>query len=162
MDPRNPGAVDEIIHLGDFWDEKGMRKNRDMIIRENMEVGRTFARAYRYLKAAAAIYEDTAAINKLAMDYTKANAITKRILDDLFIDTGISVKEGKQRRLFASAITPDGLKNYLQSIFTTGKAYVENFFMRTCWNKSPIGSGYSAFLNAFGHIFCMFGIFCLS
>lgn len=28
VDPKNPGAVDEIINLGDFWDEEGIRKIR--------------------------------------------------------------------------------------------------------------------------------------
>jgi hypothetical protein len=32
--------------------------------------------------------------------------------------------EGRKRQLFASAITPEGLKNYLPSILTTGKVYV--------------------------------------
>ena len=33
VDPRNPGAVDEIINLGDFWDEEGIKKNKDFILK---------------------------------------------------------------------------------------------------------------------------------
>jgi hypothetical protein len=33
VDPRHPGAVDEIIHLGSFWNEAGMRRNKDPIIK---------------------------------------------------------------------------------------------------------------------------------
>jgi hypothetical protein len=33
VDPKNPGAVDEIINLGDFWDEEGIRKNKDINFR---------------------------------------------------------------------------------------------------------------------------------
>lgn len=96
-----------------------MRKNKESILKANREVGRTFARGYRYLKAAAQIYEDSAVIYGWAIDEAKSNAIAKRILDDLFSDEAIAVKPGKQRKLFASAITPDGLKNYLQSILCT-------------------------------------------
>src|SRR6056297_375720 len=32
VDPKNPGAVDEILHLGDFWDERKMIENKDLII----------------------------------------------------------------------------------------------------------------------------------
>ena len=55
---KNPGAVDEIINLGDFWDEDGIRKNKEAILEANKEVGRTFRRAYRYLKSAYSIYQD--------------------------------------------------------------------------------------------------------
>lgn len=124
VDPKNPGAVDEIIHLGDFWNEEGLRKNREKILRDNREVGRNFARAYKYLKAAAAVYEDTKVINGWALEDSKVNAIAKRIIDDFFKDKGIAVKAGRIRKLFASAITPDGLKNYLDSILAANTVYV--------------------------------------
>ena len=31
IDPRFPGAVDEIVHLGEYWDEEGIRRHRDEI-----------------------------------------------------------------------------------------------------------------------------------
>lgn len=124
VDPKTPGAVDEIIHLGDFWKESGMRENKEGIMRDNKEVGRLFARAYRYIKAAASIYEDTAVINSWAMNPAKANAAAAGIIDEIFKNERIAEKEGKQRHLFASAITPEGLKNYLPTILTTDRVYV--------------------------------------
>jgi hypothetical protein len=62
VDPKNPGVVDEIINLGDFWDEEGILQNREKIIGCSRDISRHFARVYRYIKAAAAIYEDTAVI----------------------------------------------------------------------------------------------------
>lgn len=124
VDPINPGAVDEIIHLGDFWDEKGMRKNKEAIMRENQKVGRLFSRAYKYLKAAACLYEDMKEIYKVALNRPMINVVTHNILKELFGDSGISVKEGRERKLFASAITPAGLKNYLDTILITEKIYL--------------------------------------
>lgn len=110
--------------MGDYWDEEGMRDNREGILKDNREVGRTFARAYKYIKAAAAVHEDTKVINSWAIDNSKVNAVTKKILDDLFYAKGVAVKEGKVRKLFASAITPDGLKNHLETILTMNIIYV--------------------------------------
>lgn len=40
VDPKNPGAVDEILNLGDFWDEGGIREKRDEILAVNKEISR--------------------------------------------------------------------------------------------------------------------------
>lgn len=124
VDPKNPGAVDEIINLGECWDEAGMRKNRNEIIAVNKEVGNLFARAYRYLKAAASIYEDTAVINGWIVDEGKVNLLGNELVGDIFGNIDLSERLGKQRCLFASAITPDGLKNYLETIINTKSVYV--------------------------------------
>lgn len=124
VDPKNPGAVDEIIHLGDFWDEAGIRKNRDEIIKDNREVGRTFRRAYRYIKAAYPFYEDSREIISWCVDNAKVNAITEKLIKELFKKRGEAPKEGKIRCLFASAITPDGYVNYMSTVLSTEKVYV--------------------------------------
>ncbi|NJD01122.1 MAG: ATPase [Ruminiclostridium sp.] len=118
VDPKNPGAVDEIIHLGDFWKEEGMRADREAILKDNKEVGRLFARAYRYINAASSIYEDTAVINGWAMDFAQLNAAAARLIDDFFVSDAIAEKEGNERKLFASALTPKGMQNFLDTILT--------------------------------------------
>ncbi|MCX7748826.1 MAG: ATPase [Clostridia bacterium] len=123
VDPKNPGAVDEIIHLGDFWNEEGIRKNKQGVLKDNKEVGRLFARAYRYIKAAFSIYEDTAVINSWAIDQAKVNRACADVLDDLFGKIPLAPNEGRQRHLFGSAITPDGYKNHLASVLTTLQVY---------------------------------------
>lgn len=52
VDPKNPGAVDEIINLGEFWDEAEVIARRESILRSNREIARLYRRAYRYLAAA--------------------------------------------------------------------------------------------------------------
>ncbi|HEX3046272.1 MAG TPA: PRK06851 family protein, partial [Bacillota bacterium] len=116
VDPRNPGAVDEILHLGDFWNEAGMRQGRSEIIALNREVGRLFGRAYRYLKAAKAVHEDLEAIYSEAVDWGGVNQLAADLIDAIFERRPISPKPGKIRRLFISAITPDGFRNYLPGL----------------------------------------------
>ena len=58
------------------------------------------------------------------MEPTKVNAISAKLVVELFPGRGVALREGRVRKLFASAITPDGLKNYLDSILDTGWVYV--------------------------------------
>ena len=116
VDPRNPGAVDEIIHLGDFWDEAKLRAHKSEILAANREVGRLFARAYRFLRSAKALYDDWEALNMEGMDFGKANMRAETIISEIFGTRPVSSKVGRDRHLFASAITPDGMMNYLDTI----------------------------------------------
>jgi len=116
VDPRNPGAVDEILHLGDFWDERGMRANKQRIMQINREVGRLFERAYRFLRAAQAVYDDIEAANMEGMNFGMANKIADHLLRELFTGIHVSPIAGRSRHLFASANTPDGVVHYLPTI----------------------------------------------
>jgi Cdc6-like AAA superfamily ATPase len=116
VDPKLPGAVDEIIHLGDYWDENGLRARRKEIREANEQVGRCFARAYRFLRAAQAVYDDWETLNRQAMDYARANQKAAALLDQILAARPVSSRLGRDRHLFASAITPDGLMNYVDTI----------------------------------------------
>lgn len=124
VDPKNPGAVDEIIHLGDFWDEEGMRENRNDIEDAGREIALTFARAYRYLKAAKQFQDDNTAIYGNAVDGAVKHRVAAELSAGIFSEPPACSKEGRDRRLFASAITPDGLFNYLDTVVTTGRVYI--------------------------------------
>lgn len=124
VDPKIPGAVDEIINLGEYWNDEGISKHRNEISEISKEIGMNFARAYRYLKAAASIYEDTSAIFDMAQNTGKLNIIANDIEKTLMNGIDISEKEGRERSLFASAITPDGLKNHLDTALIGSKVYV--------------------------------------
>jgi len=124
VDPKNPGAVDEIVNLGDYLNEDGMRLNKDKIIGYAGEKSKAYARAYRYLKAAECVYEVMAEIYKSASDNAWINVQAEEVKKELFGNTKISSKEGRQRHLFASAITPLGIRNYLPSLLTAKKTYL--------------------------------------
>lgn len=123
MDPKNPGAVDEIIHLGDYWNEEGIKAHREDILKTNTEVGKLFSRAYRYMAAAGGIYEDSAVIHREALKKGEVNRLAEKLIEKLAGDRELAVQEGSQRCLFASAITPDGYLNYLDTILTVDSVY---------------------------------------
>ena len=135
MDPKNPGVVDEIIHLGDFWNEAAMRKGRQDVIKINSNVGAIFERAYRYLKAAAHLYEDNAVLYTSAVDKAKINQVTKELSDEVFDGIPLAAVVGRERSLFASAITPDGLKNYLDDLIASENVYMLEGFTGTGTEK---------------------------
>ncbi len=116
VDPKVPGAVDEIIWLGEFWDEDSVRANKPEILQCQKGIESVFKRAYRYLKAAQVVYEDWESVNMEAMDYGRANLVAARVVQETLGSIPITSGPGVERKLFASAITPDGMVNYLNTI----------------------------------------------
>ncbi len=116
VDPRVPGAVDEIIWLGEFWHEESVRASKPEILECQKGIQSVFKRAYRYLKAAQIVYEDWESANVEAMDFGTANIIADRVIAGNLGGMPVAKKPGKDRRLFASAITSDGMVNYLNTI----------------------------------------------
>ncbi|NLB17447.1 MAG: ATPase, partial [Syntrophomonadaceae bacterium] len=124
VDPLNPGAVDEIVNLGEFWDDRILYKNKQTILDIQNDISRYFARAYRYLAAAACIYDDNVALYASALNEARVNVVTAEWIDEMFDLRRPAGKIGKNRCLFASAITPDGLKNYLDGLMTADNIYI--------------------------------------
>lgn len=124
VDPKNPGCVDEILHLGDYWDEEGLVTNKEQVVDLNRFVGRCFQRAYRYLKAAYAVYEEIESLYGLAFDPGKANVKTELLRRMLFNGHPVSGVPGRKRHLFGSAITPEGPINHLETIFSSAQRMI--------------------------------------
>ena len=139
VDPKNPGAVDEIIHLGDYWDVEKMEGNKKEIIACNNEVGRLFERAYKFLAAAKPIYDDIVNKHKEAMDFSKANSDAKMLINEIFRNVQLKECVGKDRHLFGSAITPEGFKEYTNSILS--------FANKVYYIKGDVGTGKSRLLK---------------
>ncbi len=127
VDPKNPGAVDTILHLGDNWNEQGILANKKEILACNKEVGRLFNRGYAYL-AAAKIFLD-----EVKLYYVGTGAFNVGRFDRMVLDLVHEIFEGKDRqtdnpkarRLFATAITPDGPVSHLGTIVDhIGKRYI--------------------------------------
>ncbi|MGE5623873.1 MAG: PRK06851 family protein [Methanocella sp.] len=123
VDPKHPGGIDTIVHLGDFWDEAAMREEREAIVDATREVGRLFRRAYAFLAAAKLMRDQrkTACLDSGAMDFAALNRTAEAVSRELFTDRPSLARTGRERHLFASAITPDGLRHHLESIFTPVK-----------------------------------------
>lgn len=125
VDPRTPGAVDEIIWLGDYWDEESVRAKKQDILQAQKGIESVFRRAYRFLSAAQTVYEDWESANTEALNFGQTNIIADEIIAENLGHIEVAATPGVERRLFASAITPDGMVNYLDSIVAQcAKRYV--------------------------------------
>lgn len=116
VDPRFPGAVDEILYLGDYWNESAIRASRDEIIACTKDISRLFERAYRFLRTAGDVLDDWSEANAEALMAGPANKVAQSVADQIIGDAPIAHRPGGQRRLFASAITPDGFVNHLDTV----------------------------------------------
>jgi hypothetical protein len=121
VDPKVPGAVDEIVWLGEFWDEDEVRAKKKEILQSQRGIESVFGRAYRYLRAAQVVYEDWESVCIEALDCGKANIKAHNIIDECFDGIPVSDRPGVERKLFASAVTPDGMVNYLNTIVSPCK-----------------------------------------
>ena len=141
VDPINPGAVDSIIHLGDFWDEEGIRKNRDALIDNNDRIRSIFSRAYNYLAAAGKMYDNLSSIYDSAIKHEELYKITAKIIGDELAHKEICSKQGDIKKYFASAITPSGFEHYLDSLI---KGYKKVYLI-----DAPVGVSSERMLNLF-------------
>ncbi len=126
LDPRYPGAVDEIVHLGDFWDEGKLVAKKEEIIRYNKRIGRYFRTAYSYLKEAKVAQDELRSYHEEMVDRYEVNKLCREVVCEVFEEHNPQhSKTGSIRRLFASANTPAGLINYIETILQDiGKLFI--------------------------------------
>ena len=115
-DPVYPAAVDEIVNLGEFWDGEAIRRNRDEIVRINMEIKRQYKRAFHYLSAAKCLMDDIAETFEAATNQAGPLLQAQHIIDSELTQAPTNGRLGSTRRLFASAITPAGIVYHLKSL----------------------------------------------
>jgi len=119
----NPGAVDEILHMGECWNEEGFKQYRKNIIDINKEVGKTFRRAYRFIAAAKAVHEDWSNYNNEALNKGKLNKLMEELKEKIF--TTPVTGDASERHLFATAFTPKGIITFVDTILE----YYEKVFV---------------------------------
>lgn len=115
-DPVYPAAVDEIVNLGEYWDDEGIRENRDEIVRISGENKQQYKHAYKYLAAAKSLMDDVTETLELVTDKAGALSQARNIINNELSQIPITGKMGSIRRLFASAITPSGVVYHLDSL----------------------------------------------
>lgn len=122
IDPKFPGLVDEIVDLGQFCDEAALAPHKDDIVKLSAEGRRSFRRAYNYLAAAKDVSANWEAVNTQAMDRVFAHRRALQLVADVLSITSSlgktmdHISPGRRRRLFASSITPDGLRHHLDTL----------------------------------------------
>lgn len=124
IDPVYPGAVYEIINLAEFFDSNNLEKDKEKIINLTDNISSTFKKAYRYLKAIIPLYEDLEETYKSSLNKNEFYSLIRYLIDN--VTDGEKGKGFKETKLFLSAITPLGFKNFLDRTLKCKKIYILN------------------------------------
>lgn len=116
MDPQTPGAIDEIISLSPYWNEKEIRSNKALIMQTNAKRKNLFAKSYCYLNAAKEVYNAFAKSQRSTLNQKSLYNMERSILNNIFAEYKPANTLGRSRHLFGSAITPDGFVDHLHTI----------------------------------------------
>lgn len=139
VDPKIPGAIDEIVNFGDFWNINNLENNKSEIEKCNKEISACFQRAFKYLNAAKPIFYDIESKNSNAMDFGKLNKFTDEFIEELFKNIENKEEFSIPRHLFGTAITPIGHVDYADSLLQDAQ--------KIYYIKGKIGYGKTTFLK---------------
>lgn len=114
VDPVYPGAVDEILNLGDYWNRELIKSHRREIVSLTSGISECFRRAYERLKECAIAGDEL-------KRYFSENRVPKslqRNVQGLTADllAGAVSEYMPLRHLFAGALTPGGMKTRLDTL----------------------------------------------
>lgn len=107
VDPRYPGAVDEIIDLGRYWQRNQIATQRPEVIEISDRISFCFAQAYHRLKESYLAWEEWSVYPLRVRDYRNVSRNTLALTKDFLQETA-PAENTDIRHLFAGAITPAG------------------------------------------------------
>lgn len=115
IEPRFPGAVDDIFYTGAFWNRKKLTENRDEIEFLSRKIKECFSHAYRYLSAAKSGAEDLAHSAAHRTERGKLQNFANKI-------TGRNLAKRKEKSRFyprfLTGITPQGILTNKDTVYT--------------------------------------------
>ncbi|AHF06939.1 PRK06851 family protein [Desulfitobacterium metallireducens] len=148
VDPKTPGAVDEIINLGEYWNEAKMLESKAEIMACNLQVSRYFQAAYYSLKDAKNAMDEWEFYIEPYQNWDDINKMYLKTEKNIFKNSPPG--NGKARHLFAWAHTPQGKCQYIDSLLSG---------MQTLYTlKGQPGTGKSTFLSRISNRASMLGL----
>lgn len=107
MEPKFPGAVEEIVNLGAYWDAEQLHADAEEIRRIATVNAALHQRASRFLSAAGAVLDDNRRLLLESVDTGKIRNYASRFAAREFGTPGGHV--GLESRRYLSGVTPDGI-----------------------------------------------------
>ncbi|MBO5213964.1 MAG: hypothetical protein J6B86_04260 [Clostridia bacterium] len=121
-EPKFPGAKDEILYTGQFWDQKKLKVSLSEIQEFSEKISECFSRAYRYLSAAGKGLDD---IRATVLPNTDGERMKTFARDFLKRHAKKQKGEGIFYPRFLSGITPQGYVVNRDTVYTLAeKVYV--------------------------------------
>lgn len=111
IDPRYPGAVEEIVDLGQHWQASELRKSKREIVDLSERISGRFTACYALLADLGEQLQDAQDARQEALDADKLERKLGELEEAVFRPAA-----GRARHLFSSAITPRGLISFADAI----------------------------------------------
>ncbi|HZJ82665.1 MAG TPA: hypothetical protein VFD57_02535 [Clostridia bacterium] len=117
VEPRNPGITDDIIWLGEYWDEDKLLEFRDDIVKLNRRANKLFSIAFSRLKEGSIAYGEWRSYIQDGFSIGEYNRIVRRIIKEIFDDIPLNRnKHGETSQHFATAISCKGIYSYVENL----------------------------------------------
>ena len=107
IEPKFPGAVEQIIHLGDYWDQAFLRNNRAEIIDLTKKCSAGHRRCMRFLGVAGSIRNEIMRVAAAHTDEMKTERFATRFSSREF--GAPRGRIGMEKRRFLSVVSPEGV-----------------------------------------------------
>lgn len=141
LDPKYPGAVEEIINLGEFWDSKPLYKNKEHIITVTDCNKALHKRSANYVSAASTALSDS---KKIILPYIMREKAENYATRFVLRNCKCSDRKGSEKRRFLSGITPKG---YV-TLFDTASLLCERIYSVSDENQCVAGEVINALRRA--------------
>ncbi|MDO4539969.1 MAG: hypothetical protein Q4B48_02530 [Syntrophomonadaceae bacterium] len=113
-DPSCPGAYDEVVNMGSFWNGAALRRGRGEIEELTGDIGGCFSHAYLRLQEAHAAVLQYVLYIKEAIDEAKLLPPLRIMAEDYL--SACPTGTGIQRHLFAAAVGPEGVIHHMDTV----------------------------------------------
>lgn len=114
VDPIHPGAVDEVLNMGEALDMDALLLNKKEIMDVQKKISKTFRRAYCYFAAAKDIHDDWSCLNAESINTDKISIVRESLKEEIFNTQKSGY--GTDRHLFATAFTSNGIVTFAQDL----------------------------------------------
>ena len=115
VDPKYPAVCEEILNFGRFWDKDKLIEQSAEIISLTDKNKMLHKRASGYIKAAGQFLSDNLKLSSAMIDDNRIRVFAKRLCRKR-IPQKTGFKEGSEKTVFLSGITPEGIISYPDTV----------------------------------------------
>lgn len=113
VEPDFPGACEQLIDLGEYWDSKQLAENREKIIAASTKNSLLHKRASGYLGACGELLADNLRLEDSCLKKKQLYSFTRNLCEGYIKHKG---GIGRQSVRFAGAVTPEGEITYPETL----------------------------------------------
>lgn len=115
IEPKLPGAVEQIVNLGQAWDAGQLIARKAEIAELTARIGRTYVSAYACFADALRIHDEWEKVYIDHMDFDRADRLVQELAERLFAGRRLD-KRAAVRHRYLGAATPKGAVDFVPNL----------------------------------------------